>query len=214
MHGRAFGFWRARVVPARQNCHRDLSGDLVSAATYWHTSMADLGPGPAMNPHAQDTGYMHMVRQALANGVPFLETLLHADWMDASRDGGGTRLTDRLIEVIFEDVRASEFADRPPRVGSVHLFRSIEAARLFNTRFRQGNGRIYRCLIQQGTPFASYMDWVNPGIYLGQPIAPQLEEMRQRARSYWQAVIPPNPEFSEALVQGSVIVVAQETVQP
>jgi hypothetical protein len=177
--------------------------------------MAILTSRMALNAHAQDAGYMHMVRQALANGLPFLETLLHADWMDASRGVGSSarqkRLIDPLIEVIFEDVRVAEFASLPSREGSVHLFRSATAAQRFNTEFRAGSGRVYRCHVDLGTPFESYMDWVNPGVDLLKELSPQLEAMRDRARAYWRREPPSTSMYPEALVHGRVLVDTEET---
>jgi hypothetical protein len=50
------------------------------------------------------------------------------------------------------------------------------------------------------------MDWVNPGVALIEPLAPQIEAMRSRARSYWRAEVPQSALYPEALVAGRVVI--------
>jgi hypothetical protein len=109
---------------------------------YFKVLPLELPVGAELGSYAPDTGYLHMVRRARANGTPFLETLLHADWMDASRgriDEAGARenrLTVSLIEDVFESVREREFADRPSRLGTVHVFKTLPAAHEFARTYR------------------------------------------------------------------------------
>lgn len=178
----------------------------VEPATLWHVSPSPIAPGQALNSYQPDAGYLFMVRQAIDNGIPFLETLLQADVMTSAKTRTGVVLPSFLIEVIFEKVRAEDFPERPSRVGSVHLFRDVEAARRFNTQFRAGRAGIYEVRREAGDMFASFMDWVTPGIELQVPVTEQLDQMRARARGYWRGDASTPADYPEALVTGRVVI--------
>jgi hypothetical protein len=199
----------AGVIPARSGRPAPASPAPASVG-YFKVSDRPLEPGTVLRGYDPDPGYLHMVRRALANGLPQLETLLHADWLDAVRAGqpGRPALTLSLIEVLFELERAAHFPARPPRLGSVHLFRSPAAAGAFARRYRRGPVYLYRCAVEDGAPFDTYMDWVNQPFDIMADLAQQLEAQGQRARDYWCAARPPGALYPETLVRGRVVVVA------
>lgn len=177
----------------------------------WHVSPNAMAAGTMLNGYAVDAGFLYMVEQALRNGKAFLETLLQADVLVAAKTNTQAILTNFVIEAVFEEVRRSEFAARPSRLGSVHTFRTFDAAKGFNVGFRTGSGRIYEVQVDEGTPFGTFMDWLNPGIRFREPISPQIEDMRERARSYWRGDAPSTPEYPEAIVAGKVLIAREVT---
>lgn len=176
---------------------------------YFKASTVPLANGVALNGFAQDAGLLHMAKRAYINGLPHLETLLHADWLDAVRTGRPQNrlLAIPVIEAIFEVERERHFPDRPSRLGNVLLFRTIEAAIAFANAYRQGYSLIYACRIDQGEALHTHMEWINPGLQVNADLDREVQSIRERTRSYWLPEEPPYSEFPETIVAGRVTVV-------
>ena len=116
-----------------------------------------------------------------------------------------------LKEVLLEHVRATEFADKPGRLESTFLSPSLEDARRFREITRQAYDRpyLFLCSLRAGTPIfradASYLSSVNPL----DPIDEHLNELRSRARAYWQGDESDTPCIELLVPLGTVSITAE-----
>src|SRR6266513_476746 len=117
-------------------------------------------------------------------------------------------LVNGITEVIFEEERGRR---KPARMRSVHVFRSVEAARRFRNEFRRNAIGIYEVDHDGEFVHNSFMEWLNAtlidssGDLLG-----QIAEIRQNARRYWNSEPPLGAgagAYTETLLSPNVRVV-------
>jgi hypothetical protein len=93
-----------------------------------------------------------------------------------------------VIEVVFEHVRSTEFKHRPSRWQTVHLFGNEADGVEFAMRYWQHRARpyIYEIVVRNpGAVFRADQVLLNEGAnYLADPRV-ELEQMKERARKYW-----------------------------
>ncbi len=133
----------------------------------------------------------------------FAETLIKSSGTDEH-----DHLVNGIIEVIFEQERGRR---KPARVKSVHVFRTVEAARRFRVEFRQKAIGIYEVNCDGEFAHDSYMEWLNATqIDPSGDLVVQVAEIRQNAARYWASEPPPGAGadvYAEALLSPNVRVV-------
>ena len=157
-------------------------------AEFFHASTTQLEPGTVLVSRfirEQLQFQFHAVASAIDEGGPVLKSLLLSDYWHQS---GKPTLTFAVKEIILERIRAKDFPERPSRLTSVFLCPTKDDVHRFREEMRADNDRpyLYLCDVPEGTPLFQadivFVRSVNPLA----PIDKQVEDLVERAESYWQ----------------------------
>ena len=102
-------------------------------------------------------------------------------------------------EIIFEQIRASDFSDKPCRYKCVYLFKNQDDAKHKNARWFGDRRKIIKCYIVLVAPLLLFEADSNHISMLEEPMQP--EEVGEIARKYWNGEITRN-SCVEILVNG------------
>lgn len=107
------------------------------------------------------------------------------------------------IEVVFEDVRVSEFPQRPSRWTSTHLCASEADVVEFALKYQPIRNYIYEVAVDPSVEgFKADQILLNAGLSdSGDPVT-EISQMKERARRYWSGELTRNP-FVEVIVPGN-----------
>lgn len=178
---------------------------------YFYVSENVLTPGTALQTWNPDPDLVAFLRKVAGRGLEHLCTALQTDMELSKRFGvAGPIMKTAFQELMLETERAEKFPTRPPRLGSVMVFRTTEAAQAFNRNYRSDRGLIHACRIAEGTGFDTWMEWTSGGSLGAESCEQIVMQKRARAAAYWRPDTPQNPQYAETLVAGRVLVI--ETV--
>lgn len=177
----------------------------------YHLSATPLAAGTVLesrfgtSPGEQRT--YGLIRSALAEGPSVLKSLLlgEALFLTMSRSEGPVLyLPMHLKESVLEQVRISEFPDKPPRLGGVFLCPTLNDMDLFRKTFPERQ-YLYFCKIEGGVQVTlDLMHVATVDILL--PVSDQLRQLMQRARRYWNGDHSDNP-IMEIVTNGTVTII-------
>jgi hypothetical protein len=179
---------------------------------YYHVSRGPVPMGAALESryfkHGDDSRILRIVQDAASAGPETLRLLLLTEALIDLKTGtpSSDLLAAAYAEVLYEEVRAAEFAERPSRLDCVFLLDAEESAEQWRRGARAGRGAILICDVESGEPFRADMNQIRlPDVH-----SPDVgrKEMEEAARAYWRGDLAPDAR-PEVLVSGRVVVLRQ-----
>ena len=113
-----------------------------------------------------------------------------------------------IIEVLFERER-TRLRKTPARFKSIHVFRTLDAARRFRLEWRPGARGIYSVEWDGDMRHDGFMEWTNAtNINPDGDLDAQLDAIADNGRRYWRGERPPGEErpdvYAETLLSPHV----------
>lgn len=149
----------------------------------------NLTLGRPLNPSGwSNTGEYLICRHALSEPL-LLHSILLTDWIANAKQGKDWAMTPWIAEVVFEEIRNSEFPSHVNRLTCWYAWESEAEARAYAAKYRaRENVAVYRCDIASDARTARvdltvYDQMTNYNLAL--PIEPQIDAKRQLARTYY-----------------------------
>jgi hypothetical protein len=177
--------------------------------TYYHLSANILSPGTVLESRfgvsPREQNLYAIIRSALIDGPLVLKSILLNDAMN-NKD---PFLPMYLKESILEQVRITQFPNRPPRLGGFFLCPTLDDIRKFRNTFPERQ-YVYTCKVEGGVNAILDLTLVGRTDSL-LPIADQLNSLRQRAVQYWSGNRSDHP-IIEVVTNGIVTIVEAVTL--
>jgi hypothetical protein len=179
---------------------------------YYHVSRGPVPMGAALESRyfklGDDARVLRIVRDAADMGAGTLRLLLLTEALIDLKTGSPSSdlLATAYMEVVYEEIRAAEFPERPSRLDCVFLLDAEEGAEQFRRAVRNGKGAILICDIEAGEPFRADMNHICPADVHSPDVG--REKMVEAARVYWSGELAADAR-TEVLVSGRVVVLRQ-----
>ena len=146
-----------------------------------------------------------IVRSAINEGIPVLKSILLYDEFLAQVNKKSSSLPFYLKESILEETRATEFPDKPSRLGGIFLCPTLDDIKRFQEKIRPDNHYIYTCEIEGGTSATCDL-WLVSRANVLLPIADQFDVLKERAIDYWNGNQTQSP-IMEIVTNGKVTII-------
>ena len=176
---------------------------------YYHLSANILSQGTILKSRfgvSPDEQHLYaIIRSALIEGPLVLKSILLNDAIN-NKD---PLLPMYLKESILEQVRITQFPDRPSRLGGIFLCPTLDDIGKFRNIFPERQ-YIYTCKVEGGVKAILDLTLVTRADNL-LPIADQLDSLRQRAVQYWSGNHSDLP-IMEVVTNGKVTVLMGKTL--
>jgi hypothetical protein len=179
---------------------------------YYHVSRGPVPMGTVLESRYFNAGdparVLRIVQDAASSGPETLRLLLLTEALIDLKTGtpSSDLVASAYTEVLYEEIRAAEFPERPSRLDCVFLLDAEEGAERWRQAARNGKGAILICDIEAGDPFRADMN----ALLLPDVHSPDVgrERMVEAARAYWSGDLAADAR-TEVLVSGRVVVLRQ-----
>ena len=179
---------------------------------YYHVSRGPVPMGAALESryfkHGDDAMVLRIVQDAASMGPETLRLLLLTEALIDLKIGSPSSdlLAAAYLEVVYEEIRAAEFPQRPSRLDCVFLLDAEEGAEQFRRASRNGRGAILICDVEAGEPFRADMNQIRPPDVHSPDVG--RDRMLEAARAYWGGELASDAR-PEVLISGRVVVLRQ-----
>jgi hypothetical protein len=174
---------------------------------YYHLSDKILPPGTVLESRfgvsAGERRIYDIIGSALKEGESVLKSVLLSNALNANV------LPMYLKEIIFEQVRITQFPDRPPRLGGFSLCPTLDDIKKFQHAVFPERKYFYACEVKGGVNAILDLSLVAQSDVL-LPIVDQLKILRERAIQYWSGNHS-NNTILELVTTGKVTILQAET---
>lgn len=166
---------------------------MIKTEKFYYVSFNKLNSGQTIKPYGCEHAFKSMFDFCYAmidrfpDKIPYLSIFEDFMMVKGIAFTNPYNLGSMLREVLAEQVRLSDFPDRPCRIGSTFLFNQYMDAYKFLFEYRQGDGWIYQCQSPATKIFIGDMHIITHARLAHTDISNGYQSFKADMRRYWEA---------------------------